>query len=106
LSLMCIRDAGSLDAKQFVDRLTGLMRRGMKDKLAIEDTGGVTVSFTSMARWQVMRHIPVLPPFTSLIVAHAYGSGGVAALGATYDHRVLAGGDVAVLLRALSVPPK
>ena len=105
LSLLCVRDAGGLDAKPFVDRLTSLMRRGMRNKLNPEETTDVTVSFTSMSRWQVKRHIPVLPPYTSLIVAQADDGAGVAVLGATYDHRLVTGGDIAELLRSLSVPP-
>ena len=67
---------------------------------------GATVSFSSMARWNVSRHIPVLPPQTSLIVAHAAPKGsGRAVLGASYDHRLLTGFDVAQVLQALSQPP-
>jgi pyruvate/2-oxoglutarate dehydrogenase complex dihydrolipoamide acyltransferase (E2) component len=101
-----VKDAGALGTKEFVDRVTTLMRRGMSGKLTPEETTGVTISFSSMSRWQVMRHIPVLPPYTSLIVAHTHGEHGVAALGATYDHRVLTGGEVASVLRLLSEPPK
>jgi pyruvate dehydrogenase E2 component (dihydrolipoamide acetyltransferase) len=82
------------------------MRRGMNDKLKPEDTSQVTISFSSMSRWQVMRHVPVLPPHTSLIVAHTGSSNDIAALGATYDHRVLTGGEVAAVLRSLREPPK
>jgi pyruvate/2-oxoglutarate dehydrogenase complex dihydrolipoamide acyltransferase (E2) component len=102
LVLLCVKDAGALSAKEFVDRLTTLMRRGMSGRLAPEETSGVTISFSSMSRWQVMRHIPVLPPYTSLIVAHAQSNDGVAALGGTYDHRVLTGGEVASVLRLLA----
>ena len=105
LALLCIRDAGKLAAEEFVLRLQSLMRQGMKDKLAPEDTAEITLCFSSMARWHVTHHVPVLPPYTSLIVAHASPSRGVAALGATYDHRVLTGGDVAVVLRLLTIPP-
>jgi pyruvate/2-oxoglutarate dehydrogenase complex dihydrolipoamide acyltransferase (E2) component len=104
LSLLCVKDAASLSRKEFVDRLGSLMRRGMKDKLMPDETTEITISFSSMSRWQVSRHIPVLPPYTSLIVSHAYARNGMAALGGAYDHRVLAGGDVAVALRCLSRP--
>jgi pyruvate dehydrogenase E2 component (dihydrolipoamide acetyltransferase) len=104
LSLLCVRDAGSLGAREFVDALGVLMRQGMKGKLTPAETSEITISFSSMSRWQVVRHVPVLPPYTSLIVAHAYGRNGTAALGASYDHRVLTGGEVAAVLRALSTP--
>lgn len=106
LSLLSLRDAANLNKREFVERLSGLMRRAMKDKLTSEETTDVTLSFSSMSRWQVSRHIPVLAPYTTLMVAHAHAKTGVAALGGTYDHRVLTGGEVAVVLRSLSVPPK
>jgi hypothetical protein len=65
---------------------------------------GATISFSSMARWHVTRHVPVLPPYTSLIVAHAAAVNGRGTLGATYDHRVLTGFDALSAIRALSVP--
>ena len=53
----------------------------------------------------VVRHVPVLPPYTSVIVAHgAARPGNVGVLGATYDHRVLSGFDVAQLLTGMSRP--
>ena len=104
LTLLSVRNAGALGEKEFVDALGLLMRQASKEQLTIEQTSGVTVSFSSMSRWQVARHVPVLPPFTSLIVAHAQASDGQPRFGASYDHRVLTGGEVAVVLRALSVP--
>ena len=104
LSLLSIRDAAKLNEIEFVRQLHSLMRRGMKEKLTPEDTTDVTISFSSMSRWEVTRHIPVLPPYTALIVAHAYAKDHVATLGATYDHRVLTGGHVAGVLRSVIVP--
>jgi hypothetical protein len=48
--------------------------------------------------------MPILAPYTSLMVAHAADDGQLASLGATYDHRVLTGGEVAAALQALSRP--
>jgi hypothetical protein len=39
-----------------------------------------------------------------LIVAHTAGRDGTAALGASYDHRVLTGGEVAAILNRLARP--
>jgi hypothetical protein len=50
--------------------------------------------------------MPVLPPYCSLIIGHAAPKGGPAVLGATYDHRVLSGYDVLMVLEKLAVPPK
>ena len=76
-------------------------------ELAPVEMRGTTVGFTSMARWGVRRHIPVLPPHTALMVAHAAApKEGPAVLGATYDHRMLTGFDAARLLQKLAIPPK
>lgn len=104
LFLASLRDASRHSEKPFVDALALLMRQALKGKLTAEETSDITISFSSMARWQVSRHVPILPPYTSFMVAHAHGRGGVAALGASYDHRVLTGGEVAAVLRQLSAP--
>ena len=106
LYLLSAKEAEKLDEKVFVDALGVLIRHGTKGKVPPEGTGNVTVSFSSMSRWQVSRHLPVLAPYTSLMIAHAHEVDGTAYLGATYDHRVLSGGDVAVVLRKLSRPPE
>jgi hypothetical protein len=68
---------------------------------------GATLAFTSRARWNVSRHVPILPPHTGLIVAHSAPRGsGRAVLGATYDHRLLSGFDAVKVLQALVQPPQ
>jgi pyruvate dehydrogenase E2 component (dihydrolipoamide acetyltransferase) len=66
------------------------------------------VPLVARARWNVTRHVPILPPYSALMVAHsAPQSGpewGPAVLGATYDHRVLTGADVFNALRRLTTP--
>jgi pyruvate dehydrogenase E2 component (dihydrolipoamide acetyltransferase) len=99
LYLTVVSDAGAMDEIAFVNRLSELQRHAMGHKLSPAETQGATVSFSSMARWQVTRHGPVLPPFTSMIVAHAPGI-----LGATYDHRVLSGFDVVNALKQMASP--
>jgi pyruvate/2-oxoglutarate dehydrogenase complex dihydrolipoamide acyltransferase (E2) component len=104
LYLLSLKDSDKLEEKPFVDTLSLLMRHGTKGRLTADQTGGVTVGFSSMARWKVARHMPILAPYTSLMVAHAHETDQMASLGATYDHRVLAGGQVAAALHALSRP--
>jgi len=106
---LCVVDlADTLDEAAFVARLGELQRRAAARKLAPVETRGTTVGFTSMARWGVRRHVPVLPPNTALMVAHSAPppDGRPAVLGATYDHRVLTGFDAARLLQKLANPPK
>lgn len=104
LYLVVVQDAAASGLEEFLDRMGELQRRALGKKLRPEESRGATVAFSSMARWNVSRHVPILPPYTSLIVAHAARSGETAVLGASYDHRVLSGADVARLLQKLSQP--
>ena len=105
LYLTVVRDTQDMDATHFIGALGEVQRHAMAHKLPPQEASGGTLSFSSMARWNVSRHIPILPPQTSLIVAHAAPkNAGKAVLGATYDHRVLTGFDVAQVLQALSRP--
>jgi pyruvate dehydrogenase E2 component (dihydrolipoamide acetyltransferase) len=106
---LCVVDlADTMDEAAFVARLGELQRRAMANRLAPVEMRGATMGFTSMARWGIRRHIPVLAPHTALMVAHSAPSpdGSQAVLGATYDHRVLTGFDVARLLQKLANPAK
>ncbi len=105
LYLVVVRDAASKSDAEFVSELSELQRGAMKRALKAEQTADATIAFTSMARWNVVRHIPVLVPQTSLIVAHSAKVNGITSLGASYDHRLLTGFDVAQVLQALSAPP-
>ena len=107
LYMVVVQNAETLTEKQFTDRLMALQIGAMKKSLRPEETTGTTVAFTSMARWPVARHMPILPPFVSFILAHVGAAAdGSSHLGATYDHRVLTGFDVARILQELSRPPE
>ena len=85
LYLTVVEKADQLTCREFVIRLTELQRSAMAHRLRANETSGATVGFTSMARWNATRHIPVLPSYTSLIVAHAAPlPDGRGVLGATY----------------------
>jgi pyruvate/2-oxoglutarate dehydrogenase complex dihydrolipoamide acyltransferase (E2) component len=105
LIMPVLREAQAMDAQAFVEALGGLQRQAMKLALKAEQVSGATVAFTSMARWGVSRHVPILPPQTSLMIAHSAPVQGQSILGACYDHRVLTGFDVARALRELVKPP-
>ena len=107
LYLTVVRDADALDALRFIDAMGGLQRRAMSHRLAPAEMSGATIAFTSMARWNVSRHVPILPPHTGLIVAHSAPRGsGKFVLGASYDHRLLSGFEVVQVLQALAQPPQ
>ena len=106
LYLTVINDAAKMNLDEFIQNMGEVQRRAMGHKLKPRDTQGATVAFSSMSRWRVTRHMPILPPNTALMVAHAAtGSDGHAVLGASYDHRVLSGFDVVRLLQVLAKPP-
>lgn len=104
LYMVVVRESERMDEPEFVSHLGELQRAAMKRTLKPEQTSDATISFSSMARWNVSRHIPVLSPFTSMMVAHTAAANGTAFLGATYDHRLLTGFDVVQALLSLSTP--
>jgi pyruvate/2-oxoglutarate dehydrogenase complex dihydrolipoamide acyltransferase (E2) component len=106
LLMLVVRAAQAMDPRAFVNALGDLQRQAMKLTLTPAQTSGATVAFTSMARWGVSRHVPILPPQTAVIIAHSAADGEKSVLGASYDHRVLTGFDVARVLREMSRPPE
>jgi pyruvate/2-oxoglutarate dehydrogenase complex dihydrolipoamide acyltransferase (E2) component len=105
LYAVVVREAESMEMLAFVQKLGELQRSAMRGALRPEDVSGATIGFSSMARWGVTRHVPVLLPESALMAAHAAPEGGTAALGATYDHRLLHGADAVRVLQALASPP-
>lgn len=108
LYLTVVQQADAMDDRQFIDALGEVQRHAMAKKLRPDESMGATLGFSSMARWNVSRHVPVLSPYTGLMVAHsAPPKGGQSAvLGASYDHRILSGHDVAGVLQELTQPPE
>ena len=108
LYLTVVQQADAMDDRQFIDALGEVQRHAMAKKLRPDESIGATLGFSSMARWNVSRHVPVLAPYTALMVAHsAPPKGGQSAvLGASYDHRILSGHDVAGVLQTLTQPPE
>ena len=104
LYLVTVKNAPAMAPLDFVKALQGLQRKAMVHKVAPEELRGATVGFTSMERWKVSRHIPVLPPHISLMAAHSADAEGRLVLGATYDHRILTGADAALALTSLLKP--
>ena len=106
LYLAVITNAAALDFEEFLKEFNRLHKHALGGKLGASQLQGATVGFSSMARWPVRRHIPILPPFVSFMCAHAQVEGGPAVLGASYDHRVLSGADTYTILSQLAQPPK
>lgn len=106
LYLAVVTNAAAMDELGFVQQLIDIQRRAAAHQLTPSELQGATLGFSSMSRWKVQRHVPVLAPHTALMVAHTVGADGVGILGASYDHRVLHGGEVAMLLAKLGRPPR
>lgn len=108
LYLCVVERAETMTAAQFVTRLFDLQYRAMGHKLAPAEMRGATIGFTSMARWGIQRHQPVLAPYTGAMVAHgaAAPGGERAVLGITYDHRLMSGFAAVRLLKDLVQPGK
>jgi len=105
LYAVVVREAESMEAPALVKKLGDLQRSAMRGTLHPEDISGATIGFSSMARWAVARHVPVLLPHTALMIAHCAPAGESATLGATYDHRLLHGADAVQVLQMLAMPP-
>lgn len=106
LYLVVVQKSNELDTLTFVNNMVDLQRKAASHQLKPDELENATIGFSSMSRWNVERHVPILPPQTALMVAHTVDAQGVGVLGASYDHRVLNGGDVVKLLKKLSKPNK
>lgn len=104
LYLLVVKAADKLNQIEFIDSLGLLQRQAMTKKINPENLYGSTIGFSSMARWNIHKHVPVLSPNSSLMIAHSASVGNTGTIGATYDHRVLNGSDVASLLNELIIP--
>ncbi len=62
LYLGVVQAAQDMNAAQFIDALGEVQRHAMAHKLRPAESSGATLAFSSMARWNVSRHIPILPP--------------------------------------------
>lgn len=102
LYVVVLQEAEKLSQIDFVRNLGDLQRSAMSNSLRPDETSGATIAISSMARWPVARHVPILVPYTALMIAHTAATAGGTTLGATYDHRVLSGGDTVRVLQALS----
>jgi pyruvate/2-oxoglutarate dehydrogenase complex dihydrolipoamide acyltransferase (E2) component len=104
LVMVSIANAAELDAFQFVAALSRLQRRAFAARLRPDESSGSTIAFTSLAAAGAIRHIPVLPPKCSVIVAHSASRHSESHLGITYDHRVLDGETAAEFLNFVANP--
>ena len=103
-----LHNVGEYDQTSFIAAFVDLQRRTLKRTLVKQELSGATIGFSSLSSFGVTRHQPILPPHTSLMLAHSatlpFSTPETAytILGATYDHKVHSGSKVAKMLQNLS----
>ena len=108
LYLTVLRKAGEFEQKEFLEALFSLQRKAKKRKLSAEEQSGLTLGITSLSSFGVTKHQPILPPHTSVMLAHSdplpFSPEGTdwTVIGATYDHRVHNGAKMAAMLKHLA----
>ena len=106
LFLPVVRDAAQQSLVDFVDQSSQLKRDMFSKARDASRLYGATAGFTSLAAYGVTRHIPILLPGTSVMLAHSSpmpSAGGVetTVLGVTYDHQLHSGAEIGRLLQLL-----
>jgi pyruvate/2-oxoglutarate dehydrogenase complex dihydrolipoamide acyltransferase (E2) component len=106
LFLPVVQDAASKSLDDFVDNVSQLKREMFSKSRDASHLSGATAGFTSLAAYDVTRHIPILLPGTSVMLAHSAPSrssdgGESTVLGVTYDHQLHSGAEIGRLLRLL-----
>ncbi|MFQ5557700.1 MAG: multifunctional oxoglutarate decarboxylase/oxoglutarate dehydrogenase thiamine pyrophosphate-binding subunit/dihydrolipoyllysine-residue succinyltransferase subunit, partial [Acidimicrobiales bacterium] len=117
LMVPCVRDADTLDFKQFVDRYEDLISRVRANRLSPDDFAGVTVSLTNPGTIGTRQSVPRLMPGQGTIVGvgsisfpaeyQAADPAKLADLGvsklititSTYDHRIIQGAESGLFLK-------
>jgi pyruvate/2-oxoglutarate dehydrogenase complex dihydrolipoamide acyltransferase (E2) component len=103
-----LHKADALCQINFVEAIINLQRKSIKNKLTPAELKGMTIGITSLAAFNITKHQPILPPYTSIMLAHsnslpfdAHGHE-YSILGVTYDHRIHNGASVSNLLQNIS----
>lgn len=107
LLIATVQKAEQFTQKAFVEEVFDIMKRAQKKDLRSSELSGATVGITSLAAQKITMHQPILPPNTSIMLAHSanlpYSTPEkiYTTLGVTYDHRVHTGMKIARLLEQL-----
>ena len=103
-----LHKADALDQINFVEAIIDLQRKSIKNKLTPAELKGMTIGITSLAAFNITKHQPILPPYTSVMLAHSNSlpfdaqDHEYSILGVTYDHRIHNGVSVSDLLLNIS----
>jgi 2-oxoglutarate decarboxylase len=116
LLVPCIRDADTLDFRQFVAAYEDLVRKVHSGKIAPDDFAGTTVSLTNPGTLGTVQSVPRLMPGQGVIVGVGalgvppgfeaadprtlaeLGVGRTVTLTSTYDHRIIQGAESGLFL--------
>jgi 2-oxoglutarate dehydrogenase E1 component len=117
LMVPCIKEADTLDFREFVDRYEALIRKVRDGKLSPDDFAGTTVSLTNPGTIGTLQSVPRLMPGQGLIVGVGsiafptefeaadpaklaeLGVSKVITLTSTYDHRIIQGAESGMFLK-------
>ncbi|MEM7140158.1 MAG: multifunctional oxoglutarate decarboxylase/oxoglutarate dehydrogenase thiamine pyrophosphate-binding subunit/dihydrolipoyllysine-residue succinyltransferase subunit [Actinomycetota bacterium] len=117
LMVPCIKDADTLDFKEFIDRYEALIRKVRDGNLSPDDFAGTTVSLTNPGTIGTLQSVPRLMPGQGLIVGVGsiafpteyqaadpakladLGVSKVITLTSTYDHRIIQGAESGMFLK-------
>jgi pyruvate/2-oxoglutarate dehydrogenase complex dihydrolipoamide acyltransferase (E2) component len=99
LMMPIVREANKKTLIEFVHEMQTLRRHMFRNRRDGQLFENPTAGFTSMAAFGVLRHIPILLPGTSLMLAHSASTEAGedktnTVVGATYDHQLLSGADI------------
>ncbi len=117
LMVPCIRDADTLDFREFVARYEDVIRKVRTNKLSPDDFAGVTVSLTNPGTIGTLQSVPRLMPGQGVIVGVGsidypteyqgadltklaeLGISKIVTISSTYDHRVIQGAESGLFLK-------
>jgi multifunctional 2-oxoglutarate metabolism enzyme len=117
LLVPCIKNADTMDFKQFWQAYEDLIRKVRSHKIGVDDFAGTTISLTNPGTIGTVQSVPRLMPGQGLIVGVGdinypaewqgadpmtlgdMGVGKVVTLTSTYDHRIIQGAESGLFLQ-------
>jgi 2-oxoglutarate decarboxylase len=117
LMVPCVKDADTLNFKEFLDRYETLIRKVRENKLSPDDFSGTTVSLTNPGTIGTLQSVPRLMQGQGLIVGVGsiafptefeaadpakladLGVSKVITVSSTYDHRIIQGAESGMFLK-------
>jgi pyruvate dehydrogenase E2 component (dihydrolipoamide acetyltransferase) len=108
LLISVLPNANKLNKIEFIENIFSLQKRTVSGKLKSYEMKNPTIGISSLSSHGVSKHIPVLLPRTSLIMAlsdvlpNTHSDDSLSVFGITYDHRLHTGVQISVLLKELN----